>query len=193
MTSVLSPERAHALFDILTHAETYAEIEKFKYGGALERFGPPFSARGVPSASPILQSLMSKFALTLPGLCYVSDAFWEQRARPLVDKLGHADLSESYDKGGVGVRRTLGTAFATLFEYPTRGVFGGWPKRPVMRTADDYDPSKPEDVVQGWHDWVQKLVHEDMVDEMFDRTAETGNLKEHSKLVQAAHEYAIIK
>ena len=58
---------------------------------------------------------------------------------------------------------------------------------------ESYDPSRPEDVIQGWDDWIQKVVHEDMIDTMFDRAAETDKLEEHSKLVQAAHEYLLVK
>jgi hypothetical protein len=193
MTSALSGQQAHALLDILTHAETCGEIEKFKHAGAIEGYGIPFISGDAPSTSPILQSLLARFALTLPGLRNVKEDFWKHRCQLLVDKFGEADLSDSYDKGGIGARRTLGTAFATLFEYPTRGIFGGWPKKPTKRSEDDYDPSKPEDVIQGWHDWVQKVVHEDMVDTLFDKAAETGKLEEHSKLVQAAHEYILVK
>lgn len=189
----LSPEQAHALLDILTHTETNGEIEKFKHNGAIEGYGPPFSSGDAPSTSPILQSLLSRFAVTLPGLRDVSEAFWKDKCKVLVDKFGEADLSDSYDKGGIGARRTLGTAFATLFEYPARGVLGGHPRRQVDRSVDDYDSSKPDDVVQGWHDWIQKVVHEDMVDTMFDTAAATGNLEDHSKLVQAAHEYILVK
>ena len=61
------------------------------------------------------------------------------------------------------------------------------------RDVEDYDPSNPDDILQGWHDWIQKVVHEDMVDTMFDKAADTEILEEHSKLVQAAHEYVLVK
>ncbi|KAF2101302.1 hypothetical protein NA57DRAFT_64153 [Rhizodiscina lignyota] len=188
----LTPDQAHALLDILTHHETCAEIEKFKHDGAIEGYGPPFSSADEASTSPILQMLLSKFAIKLPGLRDVSEVFWKQRAQTLVNKFGEADLSDSYDKGGIGARRTLGTAFATLFEYPARGVLGGYPRREIERDVEDYDPSKPEDVLQGWHDWIQKVVHGDMIDTMFDKAAETGKLEDHSKLVQAAHEHVLV-
>jgi hypothetical protein len=189
----LKPEQAHALLDILTHYEACAEIEKFKHDGAMQGYGPPFSHPEEPSTSPILQALLTQFAISLPGLRDVSEAFWKQRCHTLVEKFGEADLSDSYDKGGIGARRTLGTACAILFEYPARGIFGGYPKKKTERAIEDYDPSKPHDVQQAWEDWIQKLVHEDMVDGVFDKVAETDNLEDHPNLTQAAHEYLLVK
>ena len=38
----LTPQQYHALFDILTHQETYSEIENFKFPGTVSEYGPPF-------------------------------------------------------------------------------------------------------------------------------------------------------
>lgn len=190
---VLSPDQARALFDILTHRETYSEIENFKWPDAIHKYGHPFTLdKGTTSTSPVLQTLLSKFVLELPGLRDVSDAFWQERCQTIIEKLGAAELSESYDKGALGLRKSLATAISALIEYPARGCLGGFPTREVQADRR-YDTSKPEDVVQAWDDFLQQLVYGDLIDVLFKKAAETDNLKEHPSLVQAAHEFVIVK
>lgn len=190
----LTPPQAHALFDILTHHETYAEIVQFKDGPTIHAYGPPFKlAPGAKPESPILQMLLSKFALPLPGLRDVNREFWTERIQLLVQKLGEANLSESYDKGAVGSRKTLATAASVLIEYPARGVLGGFPRDTKDTKERQYDMSKAEDVMQGWDDFVQELVYGDLIDELFDIAAQTDKLEEHPPMVQAAHEYLLVK
>ncbi|KAK5008673.1 hypothetical protein LTR28_003663, partial [Elasticomyces elasticus] len=89
----LSPEQATALFDILSHHETYAEIENFKYPGAIFLYGPPFELQGAePSTSPILQTLLARFVLTLPGIRDAGDDFWRTRVQTIVEQLSAAEL-----------------------------------------------------------------------------------------------------
>jgi hypothetical protein len=191
----LSSQQAHALFDILTHAQVYNEIQQFKYPDAIQKYGHPFSiSEGQVSTSPILQSLLERFILPLPGLRDVKEEFWQQRCQVLVEKLGEAELSESYDKGAIGSRRTLATACSTIIEYPARGCLGGLDGKGKKGGKEtEYDVSDPDDVIRAWEDFCQELVHGDMVDHLFDKAAETGDLNEHSDLVQAAHEYLLIK
>lgn len=130
----LTPSQSHALFDILTHRETYTEIEDFKQPGAISQYGPPFQDDIAKSQSPILQTLLSKFALKLPGLRDVSPEFWKVRVESLIKELAQVELSESYDKGVLGIRKTLATAIAALIEYPARGCLEGIEKDlPVCR------------------------------------------------------------
>src|ERR1700761_4954375 len=98
-SSGLSREQTDALFDILTHRETYAEIEDVKIPGAIHKYGPPFQDATNTSNSPVLQLLLSKFVLKLPGLRDVSPRFWKDQVENLIQDLSEAELSESYDKG----------------------------------------------------------------------------------------------
>ncbi|KAK4998656.1 hypothetical protein LTR66_002160 [Elasticomyces elasticus] len=189
----LSPEQATALFDILSHHETYAEIENFKYPGAIFLYGPPFELQGAePSTSPILQTLLARFVLTLPGIRDAGDDFWRTRVQTIVEQLSAAELSESYDKGVLGIRKTLATAISALVEYPARGCLGGFPKQEQAMARKDYDKSKPDDVLEAWHNFLQQLVHGDLIDEMFKKAAETDDLSKHDGIVQAAHEYVAV-
>jgi len=191
--STLSPPQAHALFDILSHHETYAEIERFKSPEATKGYGPPFENNGGASTSPVLQGLLSKFVLKLPGARDLSQDFWRKRIQVIIEQFGAAELSESYDKGAIGARKTLATAISTLLEYPARGYVGGYPKQADQNTDRKYDASKPEDVMQAWDDFVYQCIYGDMIDQLFKGAAETDRLEEHPALIRAAHEYILVK
>lgn len=191
-SSGLSPEQTNALFDILTHRETYAEIEDFKIPGAIHKYGPPFQDDTSTSTSPVLQLLLSKFVLKLPGLRDVSPRFWKVQVEDLIQDLSEAELSESYDKGILGIRKTLATAISALIEYPARGCLGGFPKREDFKRRQ-YDTSDPADVLQSWQDCLQELIYGDLIDEIFAKTAETDDLSKHDSLVQAMHEFIVVK
>lgn len=188
----LSSEEATALIDILTHRETYAEIEDFKIPGAIHKYGPPFQDPNSSSNSPVLQILLSKFILKLPGLRDVSPNFWKVQVEDLIQELSKAELSESYDKGVLGIRKTLATAISALIEYPARGCLGGFPKKDLQR-AKHYDTSNPEDVLQAWQDCMQAIIYGDLIDELFKKAAETDDLAQHDSLVQGMHEFVLVK
>lgn len=188
----LTPEQTQALFDVLSHYETYKEIEQFKSPDAIHKYGPPFQD-DKKSSSPILQTLLSKFVLRLPGLRDVSPDFWKVRVEDIVGELSAAELSESYDKGVLGIRKTLATAIAALIEYPARGCLGGFIEDPAAFEKKDYDKSKADDVLLGWSDFLQQLVYGDLFDRLFAKAAETNDLSKHEPLVQAAHEFVVVK
>jgi len=193
-SSSLSPAQAHALFDILVHHEVYAEIERFKAPNAIDNYGYPFKKEdGVQTRSPLLQNMLNKFVLILPGLNSVPLSFWQEKISVLVRKLAEAELSESYDKGSIGARKALATAISSLLEYVARGILGGYPRRASADPERQYDATKAEHLTQAWEDALQELVYGDLVDELFDKTAETGNLQDHSSLVQATHEYIVLQ
>lgn len=190
----LSPTQAHALLDILSHHELYAEIQDFRLPGSLDHYGPPFQAtKGSPSQTPSLQALVSKFVLHLPGLRDVDGAFWKQRVAALINGLEEAYLSESYDKGFIGIRRTLATAISALIEYPARGIFAGFDEPSEEDLSRKYDTSKSEDIQRAFRDLMHQIVYGGMIDEMVEKVGETDKLSEHTQLVQAAHEYVIVK
>lgn len=183
--------QAWALFDLLTHQATYDEICEFKSPKAIKEYGPPFQD-GQKTTAPILQTLLSKFVLTLPGLRDVTPDFWKIRVENIIEELSRAELSESYDKGVLGIRKTLATAISALIEYPGRACLGGFPKDDSALKSRGYDCKKPDDVLQAWHDFLQQLVYGDLFDKLFAKAAETDDLSKHDELVQAAHEFVIV-
>ena len=192
--TALTPAQSAALFDVLTHFETYREIEDFKQPGAIQNYGPPFQDDKAKSNSPVLQTLISKFILPLPGLRDVSADFWKVRVADMIDELSQADLSESFDKGILGIRKTLATAISALIEYPARGCLGGLPETKDKNSEPrKYDVTSPEDVLQAWQDCLQALVYGDLIDELFKKAAETDDLSKHDTLVQGMHEFVVVK
>ncbi|EMT70770.1 hypothetical protein NOF04DRAFT_7936 [Fusarium oxysporum II5] len=245
MTSTnLAPEQVHALFDILTHHETYAEIQGFKDPDAVTGYGYPFSRATVepqttqsappstgwrswagtpassrpgtpkqgaakdvketpsddddkkPSSSPILQTMLTRFILKLPGVRDLPREFWSVRVQGLLTRLGEAELSESYDKGALGTRKVLATGSSGLLEMVGRGVLGGVKKANRPDKSSDkkveYDRTKAADLVKAWDDVVEGLVYGGLADEMFDHFSKTSDLESHSPVIGAAAEYAII-
>lgn len=191
-TNYLSATQAHALFDILTHHESYAELQALKEPKAIAEFGQPLQSENPSeSSSPLLQLLLQSFVTVLPGLKDVPPEFWNPNITGLATALDDANLSESYDKGSIGIRKTLSTAIASIVEYVARGVLGGYPQH-VTRKAGEYDPSDPEDVMIAWDEFLQQVIYGDMLDKMFAKAAATDQLSEHEPLVQAAHEYAFV-
>jgi len=193
-SDTLSPEQSHALLDILSHHEVYQEIQDFKLPTALNGYGPPFDApSGKPSSSPSLQALVARVLLRLPGLKDAPKEFWHVQCANMITDLEKAELSESYDKGLIGIRKTLATAISALIEYPVRGVFAGF-RVPEEHDANQrYDRNKAEDLQKAFSDLMHQCVYGDMINVLFKKCEETDKLEDHSDLVRAAHEYIIIK
>jgi len=188
----LSSEQASALLDILTHAETYGEIQDFREPGILAHYGPPFTAEaGKPSTSPALQTLVSRFLLPLPGLKDLTSDFWKVQVYTIIDNLEKAELSESYDKGLLGSRKTVATAISALIEYPVRGTFAGFDKRANPR--HHYDLHNADELSQSFRDFMQEAVYADMLDKLVAKAAETDKLSDHEPIVRAVHEYVLVK
>ncbi|KAG6103913.1 hypothetical protein E4U31_002431 [Claviceps sp. LM219 group G6] len=273
--SGLSPAQITALFDILTHHETYREITAFRFPDAITRFGYPFeedafvSAAGAgagasaktaalglcgldgggardfdidredqkknrqkrsqsqkdqkdqqdhknqsrePSA-PLLQSLLTRLLLPMPGLSDLPPAFWTSRLQTLLARLGQANLSESYDKGALGTRKVLATGCSALLEMLSRGLLGGLPRGegtsrddgPGPRSgpeteaglkADEnekqYDLNKADDLERAWENVLQELVYGDLVDELFDHFGKEDDLETMSPMVEASARHNIL-
>ncbi|KAF2640593.1 hypothetical protein P280DRAFT_426666 [Massarina eburnea CBS 473.64] len=191
--SALTPAQTHALFDVLIHHQLYSEIEAFKYPTAIDRYGFPFSKPdGAQTTAPLLQSMLNKFVLRLPGVKNLSIGFWQDKVRALVAKLGEAELSESYDKGAIGSRKALATAISSLLEYVARGMLGGYPVNKGDDEPKEYDRNAPEDILRAWDDGMRRLIYGNLLDELFDTVAVSGKLTDHSSVVQAAHEYILL-
>ena len=191
-TQNLSPTQAHALLDILTHHESYCELRALKDTQTIANFGVPLepkTSRG--SSSPLIQILLNSFILVLPGLRDVPPDFWAQNIKGLATALDDATLSESYDKGSIGIRKTLSTAIASMIEYVSRGCLGGYPRH-AHGGGSSYSTSDPDDVIAAWDEFLQQIIYGDMLNRMFAKAAETDKLSDHEPLVQAAHEYALV-
>ncbi|MCJ1453702.1 hypothetical protein MMC28_004050 [Mycoblastus sanguinarius] len=190
----LSSSQAQALFDILTHHEAYAEIQALKKPQAIASFGAPLQPErpSASSSSPLIQTLLDKFIYNLPGIRDVSQDFWTRNISGLVSALADANLSESYDKGSIGIRKTLSTAIASVVEYVSRGTLGGFPKTPLQNADRRYDASNPDDVTTAWDDFLQQIIYGDMLDRMFAKAAQTDQLSDHESIVQAVHEYVFV-
>lgn len=303
-TGSLTKVQLDALFNILTHAETYAEIEAFKYPDTIRQYGYPFAtpppgSRGSSSSSkssggagnedanrdndqdnlggdaavtlpspssPLLQTLLIRLVLPLPGLRELPSEFWDVRVQGILAKLAEEDLSESYDKGAIGTRKILATGASALVEMFARGCLGGYPQKPVMgsterdgrdknsnstennnKKTDDQEGamngsadsnvnnSKDAHDQEGashdnnngnsngksngnsngngndnsngngtsntehrgledvWEEFIQQLVHGNLIDELQKWLTETEDLEGYSETVKGAADYAIIK
>lgn len=153
-----------------------------------------------PSTSPLLQTLMTRFMLLLPGVRDLPREFWSVRVQGLLARLGEAELSESYDKGALGTRKVLATAMSGLVEMVGRGAFGGVKKTSLeeatdseLQSEDNYDHTKAEDLVRAWDDVVEELIYGNLVDDIYGYLSKTDDLEGHSPAVKAAAEYAVIQ
>lgn len=192
MAETLSSVQFAALLDILTHYDTYSEIRGFRIPGALDQYGPPFSKQSkVQSTAPALQALLSRFILDVPGLKDVPAEFWKVQIYQIIEALEKANLSESYDKGTVGSRKTLSTAVSALIEYPVRGTFGGFAE--VDDDNDHYDLNSAEDLARGFRNFVDQCVYGSVLDDLVKKAAETDKLEEHSNKIKAVHEFVLVK
>ncbi|EXJ54384.1 hypothetical protein A1O7_09723 [Cladophialophora yegresii CBS 114405] len=191
MAEMLSPSQTAALLDILTHYDTYAQIREFRRPGSLARYGPPFTAhKDTPSSSPALQALVSRYLLNLPGLNNLPEKWWTVQCHDIIENLEKANLSESYDKGVIGSRKTLATAISALIEYPVRGTFAGFPR--IKDHDEHYDLTNAEDLRRAFRDFLQESVYGDILDRMVEKTATTDNLGDHPQLTKAVHEFVLV-
>ena len=188
----LVPTQVHALFDILTHHECCNEVQGLKKSKNFYEFGSPLQQnRGDESSSPLIQSLLHRFVLLLPGLQDADPKLWNHDILNLAAALADCNLSESFDKGSIGSRRTFSTAVSALTEAVSRGTIGGLHGEDEP-SLEDYDVSNPVDVERAWHVFLYQAIEGDMVDRLFKRIAETNDIAEHDALIRAAHEYLII-
>src|ERR1700761_6793289 len=158
----LALHRVRALFDLLIHHQLYyGEVIQFNNPDGIDGYGPPFDSKESeePSSSPILQTLLQRFVLPLPGIIRLPDPFWEN-VRELLKRFAAANMSDSYDHTGLGLRRTLATGTSAMLEYPARGCFARSRMQDVeRRDPNDYDPKDAEDVKEAWDHFLHEIVH----------------------------------
>ncbi|KAK0744310.1 PX-associated-domain-containing protein [Apiosordaria backusii] len=199
----LTSAQLHALFDILTHDETYAEVESFKHPATISGYGYPFAQRSsgdststptyaTDSSAPLLAGVLRSIVLSFPGVRDLPPEFWHVRFQGILEKLAEANLSESYDKGSLGTRKTLATAASSIHEAVSRGILGGISKGEKRDLDEKYDRSQARELERAWEDAVHELLYGDLIDELFRCAAERKSLEEHSSGVQAAVDYVII-
>lgn len=192
MTLTLTPSQSAALFDILTHYDTYAEIRNFRDPASLKHYGPPFTVEpSKPSTSPALQILVTRFLLTLPGLNNLPNDFWKVQCQDIIENLEQSNLSESYDKAAIGSRKTLATAISALIEYPLRGTTGGFAE--IDTSNRQYDTTKAEDLVRAFRDFMNECIYGNVLEELVEKAAKTDNLDDHDPLIKAVHEFVLVK
>ena len=189
----LTPKQLHALLDVLTHHQAYSEIESFKISTSIRTFGRPFGLdiNGQDASSLLIQLLLRKFILILPGLRDVDPHFWSDGIPKLATALADANLSESYDKGSIGIRKTLSTAVASLAEAVSRGILGGFTARKYS-TKPCSEPGTFEDLEEAWTDFLHQSLYGDMLNRLLAKTSQTDQLSQHEPCVQKAHEYVLI-
>ncbi|KAK2025694.1 hypothetical protein LX32DRAFT_596163 [Colletotrichum zoysiae] len=204
VSSPLSAEQIKALFNILTHFETYHEIEKFKRPETIANYGYPFTqtcsaAGAAPSharepSAPLLHTVFTRFILKLPGVRTFAPDFWSVRVQGIITAFADAGLSEAYDKGALGIRKTLATASSAVIETVIRGAIGGAPysRPPASARPPEYDLGSAADLARAWDDAMHGLVYEDLCDDLFDYLAESDDFDSHSPTTRAVNEYIIM-
>lgn len=199
----LKPAQLNALFDILNHSETYREAESFKHTYAIREYGYPFTAAETPrngsptyapaSSSPLLQLLLTKCILSFPGMSDLPPDFWHTNFQGILLNLADINLSESYDKGTLGTRKTLATGASVIHEALTRGLLAGVPKgKRIDLKMAKYDTMQASELARSWNESMHELVHGNLADELFDHCAATADFEGHSPAVAAAVDYAIL-
>ncbi|KAK8863138.1 hypothetical protein PGQ11_009373 [Apiospora arundinis] len=195
----LTNPQLQALFDILTHHETYREVESFKTPTAIARYGYPFSSStasgGPDSDSPLLQLLFTRLALPSPVMSDFPAEFWNVKFRGIMQRLGEADLSESYDKASMGTRKTLATAASAFHEAVTRGMLGGVPppaEAPDVRSSWDPDHTSASELEASFDFCIRDVVYGDLLDRLFHFARQSQDFDRFSQQIGDAIEYIVI-
>lgn len=198
----LTSQQLHALFDILAHYETYDEVQLFRYPDTIAGYGYPFALQHDPddtpsyaprSTAPLLAGLLRSVVLPLPGVRDLPSEFWHIRFQGVLSKLSEANLSESYDKGVLGVRKTLATAASAIHESVSRGILGGIPRRSKRDLSGEYDRSKASELLRAWEDVIHELTYGTLIDDLFEAATASSNLEDLPPAVLAAVDYVIIQ
>lgn len=194
----LTERQLASLLDILTHAETAAEVSSFTHPSAVANYGPPFTPPEDPSpavTSPLLQTLLLRLVLPAPGIRDLPPEFWSERVEGLLSGLAASGLSESYEKGSVGTRRTLATGASAVIEGVARGCLAGFPRAGLVGggAGSEEEKGEAEALEEGWDGFVRGVVHGNLIDGVCEWLEGTDDLEGYSPVVKAAAEYAIIK
>jgi hypothetical protein len=197
LPEALSPAQAHALFNFLTHTQTLAEMQALKVPGRVSNSGPPFDPKLGPKVGPvpplpILNYLLRRLALTLPGFQDVPPNVWSQDAQSILEGLAAQDLSDSFDKGSISKRKILGFAVSVIAEYAIRGALGGVPGRDrhTRTSKTEWDQHNPQDVLLAWDELIYGFAYGTQMEELVEWAVKTDDLTELPPSLQAAHQFA---
>lgn len=124
--------------------------------------------------------------MPLPGISTLPPDFWPLRVGPLLNKLSGEGLSESYDKGNLGTRKTLSTAHSVVIENAARGFLGGCPVPQDSTDDNQCDRFKAEDLQKAWDKTIHQIIYETLIDYLFRAFARSGDVENLSTMVQAA-------
>ncbi|KAF4582829.1 hypothetical protein GQ602_005973 [Ophiocordyceps camponoti-floridani] len=124
----LRPEQRRALFDILTHHQTYAEIQAFRRPETVTNYGFPIGKSSSSSfdddddendkkklgrgSAPVLQMLLRRFVLPLPGIRDLPQEFCNSN--------GNGTGTDEDDDGG-----TTGRRLASAWDEVLQGLVYG--------------------------------------------------------------------
>lgn len=177
------------------------EEEKARHDGDSDSDGGSSSDVVVESTSPVLQMLLTRLVLPFPGMRDLPREFWDVRMQGLLARFAEADLSESFDKGAMGTRKTLATGASSVMEMVARGLLGGVDRETGdgsegnkgTKLKETYDEDKAEDLARAFEDAWREWAYGDLVEEMFDYAKETEDVESHSLMMKAALDYAIIQ
>ncbi|RDW57458.1 hypothetical protein BP6252_13796 [Coleophoma cylindrospora] len=192
--NTLSAAQEGALFNILTHYQTYAEIQSMQRPATIKNFRFPYSNMNHQKTSaPIIQMVLDKFLAKQPFTSDLPPKFWQEGISGLLLRLAEANQSDSYDKGVIGMRKTLATAMSAVLESLVRGflegIFADENKDPKNYR---YDLSNAADLKYALDDAVQGLVYGDLIDQLWDQFAQSPRLEDASPLIQALVENIMI-
>lgn len=188
----LTPAELEALFNILTHFQTFDEFRNLRYEDNMSRFGPPATpASGGPTPFPLLQQLTS--AVVSPTL-FTPEGWAAQIG--LGARLASANLSDSYDKGFSGLRKNASTGMSAGLESVARGFLVGRSRDPAVNLAtlknEKYDRSDARSLEHAWDDCVQGLMYGDLLDRIFDAVKATPELDDVPPVAKAALDYFLV-
>jgi hypothetical protein len=179
-THKLSTEQKATLFHFLCQEEALLEFTSLKIPGRIAALGRPFlpnSKYPDAASSPLLERCVRHFVLTetLPGFSQVKDdsKFWGSQVQGILERMAESNLSDSYDKGKVSKRKTLGMAVSVFLSNIARGLFGKIPTSAEVAVARAEQGEKPYERVKRkedldarsllaeWQAWKRDMVHED--------------------------------
>jgi hypothetical protein len=138
--------------------------------------------------------LLTKMVLPFPGMGDIPRSFWSIRVQSIMSRLGAAHLSESYDKGALGTRKTLATGSSAVIEMIGRGMLGGVEKQePGAMDDAKYDDGCADDLERAWGNVIQGLVYGDLVDQLFDHFVHSDDLETLSLTVEVSVRHNIFQ
>lgn len=185
------------MLDILTHYETYREMEKFKTTEAVSQYGYPFTYGAKPgfrSSLPIAQLIVNRLYIPAPPLRLLPEDWFTVKMAGLLERLGEINMSESYDKASLGTRKTLATATAAVAEAAARGMLGGFNTETSPSRWEDYDGDRTlaTDLVASWNFCVRDAIYGDLVDRLFFYAKQSQDFDRFSHEVGDSIEYIIM-